>query len=583
MALRQITGIVRTADGEAALSQPVTITLKPGSFDSEAQYLGSSNTYMTGTDGRLTATLWANEDGEQASRYEVILGVYGDKFEMTVPSGTGDLTWSEVRLLGVTENDPQYQTLLKYLDNLGYQGGGGAGLNFISELASVDDLPDTAEQGDAYVIAGRVHVYSTTESAFIDAGPVGVPGADGAPGAQGPEGPQGPAGAIGPQGPIGPAGADGAQGPIGPAGADGEPGPQGLPGADGADGAPGPAGPQGPTGETGAGLNIVGSFDTAAELPATGEPGEAYIVAGDLYLWDTVSSTYVNRGPIQGPQGPAGPKGDTGDTGPQGIQGVQGETGLQGPKGDDGDPGPQGEQGIPGPTGAQGPQGETGPQGEQGLQGEPGAAGPAGSQGIQGEPGPQGATGVTGPKGDKGDTGDAGPAGETGPQGATGPAGPGVPVGGTSGQVLTKSSGTDYATAWQTLPLLTGSPAPEGSITAPPGTLYSRSNGEIWRKATGTGNTGWRQLNVRQEFFTLHFSYPARYVFGLESSLSLYGLYYPTATAPTLTYARASTPFGAQTTFNTWPQTFTPGQELIINPTNLNGNTEVIGCLLITT
>lgn len=135
----------------------------------------------------------------------------------------------------------------------------------------------------------------------------------------------------------------------------------------------------------------------------------------------------------------------------------------------------------------------------------------------------------------------------------------------------------------KTLPLLTGSAAPEGSITAPPGTLYSRSNGEIYRKATGTGNTGWRALNVRQEFFTLHFSYPARYVFGLESSVSLYGLYHPTATAPTLTYARASTPFGAQTTFTTWPQTFTPGQELIINPTNLNGNTEVIGCLLIAT
>jgi hypothetical protein len=43
-----------------------------------------------------------------------------------------------------------------------------------------------------------------------------------------------------------------------------------------------------------------------------------------------------------------------------------------------------------------------------------------------------------------------GPAGPTGPTGATGPAGPGVPVGGTTGQVLAKTSGTDYATAWTT-------------------------------------------------------------------------------------------------------------------------------------
>jgi len=34
--------------------------------------------------------------------------------------------------------------------------------------------------------------------------------------------------------------------------------------------------------------------------------------------------------------------------------------------------------------------------------------------------------------------------------GGVGPAGPGVPTGGTTGQVLTKTSSTDYATSWQT-------------------------------------------------------------------------------------------------------------------------------------
>ena len=41
----------------------------------------------------------------------------------------------------------------------------------------------------------------------------------------------------------------------------------------------------------------------------------------------------------------------------------------------------------------------------------------------------------------------------TGPQGttgATGAPGPGVPTGGSTGQVLAKSSATDYATTWQT-------------------------------------------------------------------------------------------------------------------------------------
>lgn len=39
---------------------------------------------------------------------------------------------------------------------------------------------------------------------------------------------------------------------------------------------------------------------------------------------------------------------------------------------------------------------------------------------------------------------------DSGPQGPQGPAGPGVPVGGTTGQVLIKTSNTDYATEWAT-------------------------------------------------------------------------------------------------------------------------------------
>jgi hypothetical protein len=35
-----------------------------------------------------------------------------------------------------------------------------------------------------------------------------------------------------------------------------------------------------------------------------------------------------------------------------------------------------------------------------------------------------------------------------GPAGPAGAAGPGVPAGGTTGQILTKTSGTDYATRW---------------------------------------------------------------------------------------------------------------------------------------
>jgi len=55
---------------------------------------------------------------------------------------------------------------------------------------------------------------------------------------------------------------------------------------------------------------------------------------------------------------------------------------------------------------------------------------------VAGQPGPQGPQGPTGATGPQG------------PTGATGPTGPGVPTGGTAGQVLQKTSATDYATAW---------------------------------------------------------------------------------------------------------------------------------------
>lgn len=85
--------------------------------------------------------------------------------------------------------------------------------------------------------------------------------------------------------------------------------------------------------------------------------------------------------------------------------------------------------------------------GGSGTVGPEGPPGPPGADGADGAQGPAGPTGPQGPKGDKGDTGATGSTGLTGSTGATGP---GVAAGGTTGQVLTKTSATDYATNWQT-------------------------------------------------------------------------------------------------------------------------------------
>ncbi len=80
-------------------------------------------------------------------------------------------------------------------------------------------------------------------------------------------------------------------------------------------GDPGPVGPQGPQGEPGAdgtGVTILDAYATEEELRAahpTGQPADAYLVDGDLYVWSAQENDWLNAGTIQGPAGPAGPQG----------------------------------------------------------------------------------------------------------------------------------------------------------------------------------------------------------------------------------------------------------------------------------
>ena len=323
---------------------------------------------------------------------------------------------------------------------------------------------------------------------------------------QGPTGPTGPAGRgprgyPGATGPTGPTGADSiVPGPTGPTGATGLTGPTGATGADstvagpigptGDTGITGDIGPTGPTGAAGTGMNLLGILDAATIITLTAATiGDAYVSstvgvdsqASPVAIGDVLRaidalvpspSTWVNIGPIVGPQGPTGPTGPQGPigltgatgadsvvpgpTGPQGVIGLTGPTGatgadsiVPGPQGIQGDQGVQGDQGLIGPTGADslvpGPAGPDGPTGPIGLTGAdstvPGPEGPQGIQGIQGVIGPTGLTGATGadstvagpagPQGAVGPTGAAGAAGAPGLDGATGGIGPIGPTGAT--------------------------------------------------------------------------------------------------------------------------------------------------------
>lgn len=81
----------------------------------------------------------------------------------------------------------------------------------------------------------------------------------------------------------------------------------------------GPEGPRGPRGETGTGISIKGSYASETlfkEEHPTGVEGEAYIVEGNLFIWD--NETWNNVGAIVGPEGPEGPRGPQGEGVPTG-------------------------------------------------------------------------------------------------------------------------------------------------------------------------------------------------------------------------------------------------------------------------
>jgi hypothetical protein len=151
-------------------------------------------------------------------------------------------------------------------------------------------------------------------------------------GAVGPQGPQGEKGDTGSQGPIGPIGPQGEQGIPGNTGPQGTQGPIGPVGPEGPRGFPGADGPEGPAGT---GINMKGEVATVGDLPTGATEGDAYTVEadGDLYVWDDETNTWINVGPIQGPEGP---------------QGIQGPAGIQGPIGPEGPAGPEGPQGPAG-------------------------------------------------------------------------------------------------------------------------------------------------------------------------------------------------------------------------------------------
>ena len=77
--------------------------------------------------------------------------------------------------------------------------------------------------------------------------------------------------------------------------------------------AAGAKGEDGKDGQDGTGVNILGEKDEEADLPDSGNPGDAWLINGDLWVWDAENSQWIDVGSIQGPPGEDGEDGQPGN------------------------------------------------------------------------------------------------------------------------------------------------------------------------------------------------------------------------------------------------------------------------------
>lgn len=69
-----------------------------------------------------------------------------------------------------------------------------------------------------------------------------------------------------------------------------------------------------PKGADGTSVTILGGYDSLEDLQSahpTGNPGDAYIVQGDMYIWDGQTNAWLNVGRIKGDTGEGVPQGGT--------------------------------------------------------------------------------------------------------------------------------------------------------------------------------------------------------------------------------------------------------------------------------
>lgn len=114
MTYRYVTGTILNTSSVPWVGT-VYFTLVNRSYTTAATFPASTIAVILDNAGSFRTQLWCNEEGELSSYYIARLPD-GSSFNFTLPVGTADIDISLLETGGVTPDDPQYETLLTYLE-----------------------------------------------------------------------------------------------------------------------------------------------------------------------------------------------------------------------------------------------------------------------------------------------------------------------------------------------------------------------------------------------------------------------------------------------------------------------------------
>jgi hypothetical protein len=114
---RNVTANIENSEGTPLANYPISVTHLQGNHAPSGEYFPPfKKLYFTNSLGVCTFPIWANEEGEENSRYRFILGA-NESFETVVPAGNGDISLGVLKEISILNKEIHYMALVNFVSD----------------------------------------------------------------------------------------------------------------------------------------------------------------------------------------------------------------------------------------------------------------------------------------------------------------------------------------------------------------------------------------------------------------------------------------------------------------------------------